>query len=78
MVPWQMMQKKSSLSNFCLTKVRNLNVFLEVHSREKAFAKSDQCYHLTSTDAETVAIRLLLPFIGRDIHHSHTPLYAYM
>ena len=52
---------KNSLSNFCLTNVRNLNVFLEVHGRDIAFAKSEQRYHLTSTDAETAAVRILLP-----------------
>ena len=41
--------------------VRNLNVFLDVHGRDKAFAKSEQSYHLTSTDAEAAAVRLLLP-----------------
>ena len=30
---------KSSQSNFCLTNVRNLKVFLEVHGRDIAFAK---------------------------------------
>ena len=50
--------KKSSLSNFCLTNVRNLKVFIEVHGRD--FAKSEQSYHLTSTDAETAAVRLLI------------------
>ena len=59
-VPWQMMQK-SSLSNFCFTYVRNLTIFLEVHGRDIAFAKSEQSYHLTSTDAEAAAVRLLLP-----------------
>ena len=52
--------QKSSLSNFCLTNVRNLKVFLEVHGRDIAFATSEQSYHLTSTDAEAVAVRLLL------------------
>ena len=52
---------KSSLSNFCLTNVRNLKVFLEVHGRDIDFAKSEQSYHLTSTDAEAFAVRLLLP-----------------
>ena len=52
---------KSSLSNFCLTNVRNLKVFLEVHDRDIAFAKSEQSYHLNSTDAEAAAVRLLLP-----------------
>ena len=53
--------KKDSLSNFCLTNVRNLKVILEVHGRDIAFAKSEQSYHLTSTDAEGAAVRLLLP-----------------
>ena len=53
---------KSSLSNFCLTNLRNLKVFLEVHGRDIAFFfKSEQSYHLTSTDAEVAAVRLLLP-----------------
>ena len=64
--------------NFCLTNVRNLKVFLEIHGRDIAFAKSEQNYHLTSTDAEAAAVRLLLHFTGRDIYQSHTPLYAYM
>ena len=29
--------------------------------RDIAFAKSEQSYHLTSTDAEAAAVRLLLP-----------------
>ena len=53
---------KSSLSNFCLTNVSNLKVFLEIHGRDIAFAKSEQSYYLTSTDAEAAAVRLLLPF----------------
>ena len=53
--------KKSSISNFCLTNVRNLKVFLEIHGRDIAFAKLEQIYHLTSTDAEADAVRLLLP-----------------
>ena len=54
---------KSSLSNFCLTNVRNLKVFLEVqvHGRDIDFAKSEQRYHLTSTDEEAAAVKLLLP-----------------
>ena len=74
-VPWQMMQK-SRLSNFCLTNVRNLKVFLEVHGKDIAFAKSEQSYHMTSTDAEAAAVRLLLPLHRKK--QSHTPLYAYM
>ena len=53
------MMQKSSLSNFCLTNVRNLKVFLEVHSSDIDFAKSEQSYHLTSTDADAVAVRLI-------------------
>ena len=68
--------KKSSLSNFCLTNIRNLKEFLEVHDRDKAFAKSEQCYHLTSTDAVAAAVRLLLPLHRK--RQSHTPLYVYM
>ena len=55
------MMQKSSLSNFCLTNVRNLKVFLEVHGRYIDFAKSEQSYHLTSTDAEEAAVKLPLP-----------------
>ena len=55
---------KSSLSDFCLTNVRNLKVFLEIHGtdgRDIAFAISKQSYHLTSMDAEAAAVRLLMP-----------------
>ena len=56
------MMQKSSLSNFCSTNVRNLKkVFLEVHGKDIDFAKSEQSYHLTSTDEEAAAVRLLLP-----------------
>ena len=55
------MMQKSNLSNFCMTNVRNLKVFLEIHRRDIAFAKSEQSYHFTSTDAEAAAVRLLLP-----------------
>ena len=54
------MMQKSSLSNFCLTNVRNHKVFLDVHVRDIDFAKSEQSYHLTSTDAEAAAVKLLL------------------
>ena len=60
---------KNSLSNFCLTNVRNLKVFLEVHGRDIAFAKLDQSYHLTSTDAEAAAVRLLLPLHRKSKRH---------
>ena len=72
------MMQKSSLSNFCLTNVRNLKVFLEVHGRDIDFAKSEQSYHLTSTDADAAALDCSCYFTGRDIYQSHTPLYAYM
>ena len=52
---------KKQPNNFCLTNVRNLKVFLEIHGRDRAFAKSEQSYHLTSTDAEAAAVRLFLP-----------------
>ena len=52
---------KSSLSNICLTNVRNLKVYLELQGRDTAFAKLEQSYHLTSMDAEAAAVRLLLP-----------------
>ena len=51
---------------------------LEVHGRDIDFAKSEQSYHLTSTDEEAAAVRLFLPLTGRDIYQGHTPLYAYM
>ena len=47
---------KRGLSNFCLTNVRNLKVFLEVHGSDIYFAKSEQSNHLTSTDAEAAAV----------------------
>ena len=62
------MMQKSGISIFCLINVRNLKVFLEVHGREIAFAKSEQNFNLTSMDAEA----------GRDIYQSLTSLYAYM
>ena len=62
------MMQKSSLSNFCLTNVRNLKVFLEVHGRDIVFAKSEQSYHLTSTDAEAAEVRLLLPLHREEIY----------
>ena len=56
------MMQKSSLSNFCLTNVRNLKVILEVHGRDIDIAKSENSYHLTSKDAKAAAVKLLLPF----------------
>ena len=73
------MMQKSSLSDFFLTNVRNLKVFLELHGRDIDLAKSEQSYHLTSTDAEAAAVRLLLPlhrkrYIPVILHC----MYAYM
>ena len=59
------MMQKSSLSNFCLTNVRNLKVFLEVHGRDIDFAKSEQRYHLTSTNVRN--LKVFLEVHGRDI-----------
>ena len=46
---------------FLFDQFRNLKVFLEVHGRDIDFAKSEQSYHLTSTDADAAAVRFLLP-----------------
>ena len=70
------MMQKSSLSNFCLTNVRNLKVFLEVHGRDIAFAKSDQNYHLTSTDADAAAVRLLLPLNSQEEIYTRVILHC--
>ena len=40
---------------------QNLNICEEVHGRDIYFVKSERCYRLTGTDAEAVAVRLLLP-----------------
>ena len=74
------MMQKSSLSNVCLTNVRNLKVFIEVHGRDIAFAKSEQfSYHLTSTDAEAAAVRLLFPIHRkRHIPESYSIVYIYV
>ena len=70
---------KSSLSNFCLTNVRNLKVFLEVHGRDLDFAKSEQSYHLTGTDAEAAAVRLLLSLNRkRYIPESYSIVFIYV
>ena len=49
--------------------VRNLKVLLEVHGRDIDFAKSEQSCHLTSTDAEAAAVRLLLPLMKWHLTH---------
>ena len=46
---------------FLFDQCHYLKVFLEVHGTDIDFAKSEQSYHLTSTDAEAAAFRLLLP-----------------
>ena len=60
--------QKSSLSNFCLTNVRNFKVFLEVHGRDIDFAKSEQSYHLTSTDTEAAAVTIALATSQEEIY----------
>ena len=70
------MMQKSSLSNYCLTNVRNLKVFLEVHGRDIDFAKSEQSYHLTSTDAEAAAVRLLLPLNSQEEIYTRVILHC--
>ena len=53
--------KKQPIKFLFESNVRNFKVILEVHGRDIDFAKSEQSYHLTSTDAEAAAVRLLLP-----------------
>ena len=54
-------------------------VFLEVHGRDIAFAKSEQSYNSTSTDAEAAAVRLLLPLhMKRDIPESYSGVCIYV
>ena len=73
------MMQNSSLSHFCLTNVRNIKVFLEVHGRDIAFTKSEQSYHLTSTDAEEAAVRLFLPlYRKRHIPDSYSIVCIYV
>ena len=43
------------------------------NGRDFAFAKAEQSYHLTSTDEEAVAVRLLLLLHRKRIDQSHTP-----
>ena len=63
---------------FLFANVINLKAFLEEHSRDIDFAKSEQSYHLTSTDAEAAQLDCSCHFTRRDIYQSCTPLYAYM
>ena len=54
-----MMQKKAAyqISVWPMSEI----LFLEVLGIDIDFAKSEQSYHLSSTDAEVAAVRLLLP-----------------
>ena len=62
-----------------MTNVRNLQVFLEVHGRDLDFAKSEQSNHLTSTDAEAAAVRLLLSLNRkRYIPESYSIVFIYV
>ena len=73
------MMLKSSLSNFCLTNVRNFKVFLEVHGRDLDFAKSEQSNHLSSMDAEAAAVKLLLSLNRkRYIPESYSIVFIYV
>ena len=64
---------------FLFDQCRYLKVFLEVHGRDIAFAKSEQSYHLTSTDAEAAAVRLLLPLHRkRHIPESYSIICIYV
>ena len=49
--------KQKATCQIFLINGKNLNVCKEVHSRDIYFAKSEHCYHLTSTDVEAVALR---------------------
>ena len=73
------MMQKSSLSNFCLTNVRKIKVFLEVHGRDLDFAKLEQSNRLTSTDSEAAAVRLLLSLNRkRYIPESYSIVFIYV
>ena len=73
-----MMQKKQPIK-FLFDQCQNLKVFLEVHGRDIAFAKSEHSYHLTSTDADAAAVRLLLPLHRkRYIPESYTIVCIYV
>ena len=76
-VPWQMMQK-NSLSNLCLTNVRNLEVFLEVHGRDIIWQNQSKVIIWLAQMQMQLQLDCSCHFTGRDIYQSHTPLYAYM
>ena len=64
---------------FLFDQCQNLKVFFEVHGRDIDFAKSEQSYHLTSTDADAVAVRLLLPLHRkRHIPESYSNVCIYV
>ena len=72
------MMQKSSLSNFCLTNVRNLKVFLEVHRRDIDFANQSKVIISLARMQRQLQLDCSCYFEGRDIYQSLTPLYAYM
>ena len=52
--------KKKQHIKFLFDQCWKSNLLLEVHGGDIDFVKSKPCYHLTSTHAEEVAVRLLL------------------
>ena len=63
----------------CQKSLSILRVFLEVHSRDLNFAKSEQSNHLTSTDAEAAAVRWLLSLNRkRYIPESYSIVFIYV
>ena len=74
--------KKKQPINFCLTNGRDV-MYAKRCTVDLYFAKSEQIYNLTSTDAEAVAVKITLPTsqeetYTRVIHTSLYALYAYM
>ena len=61
---------------FLFDQCQNLKVFLEVHGRDIDFAKSEQSYHLTSTDAEAAAVRLFLPLHRKRYNYTRVILHC--
>ena len=60
------MMQKRSLSNFCLTNVRNLKVFLEVHGRDIEDSEYDQEIPQSQTADNLVAPRGRAALPSRD------------
>ena len=46
---------------FLFNQCQKSKSILREHGRDIHFAKSEQSYHLTSTDAQVAAVKLLLP-----------------